>query len=732
MVGFKGTAKAPSLTARGRGTGLNPANRFEPYSLHVLPEALDKTPEEVLAGGVRLPTRVYVDASRTVLNRVDSPDLDFHWTLNPYRGCETGCVYCLSGETRILMADGTTRPLAELVGGEEIYGTLRRGWNRRLVKTRVLARWETRKPAYRVELEDGTSLVGSADHRFLTLRGWKHVYGTDQGADRRPHLTTNDRILGIGHGGSPPLRNREYMRGYLCGIIRGDGLIGHYEYERVGRGGANQHQFRLALTDREALARASTFLMGFGVATREFVFQKSLNGRRELNAIRTHARRHVQKIEQLVAWPDRPSLNWSKGFLAGIFDAEGSYSDGVMRIPNTDAAIINGITDSCRKLGYPFVCEVVSKGRKRAMEIVRITGGIREHMRFFQSVDPAILRKRNIEGVALRTGAKQVVAVEPIDRTVQLFDITTGTGDFIANGVVSHNCYARPTHETLGFSCGLDFESRLVAKPDAPRLLRSELASPSWKGEAIALSGVTDPYQPLERKLQITRGCLEVMAECRQPVSVVTKSRLVTRDIDLLSQVARYDAVTVGVSVTTLDPKLAAVMEPRASRPADRLRAVRQLADAGIPVMVYTAPIIPGLNDCEIPRLLEAAAEAGARSAHWMTIRLPHQVKTLFLDWLRTHFPDRAARVEGLIRQLHGGRLYDSRFDRRHRGRGPVSDQIASIFDVFARRYGLHKPLRKPTASAFRTPVDAQQLRLFEQAPPEKQDTGAMLWSRSA
>jgi DNA repair photolyase len=280
-------------------------------------------------------------------------------------------------------------------------------------------------------------------------------------------------------------------------------------------------------------------------------------------------------------------------------------------------------------------------------------------------------------------------------------------------------CYARPTHETLGFSCGLDFETRIVAKPDAPRLLRSELASPGWAGEAIAMSGVTDrvtdPYQPLEAKLRITRGCLEVMAECRQPVTVVTKSRLITRDIDLLSRLARHGAVSVAFSVTTLDPKLAAIMEPRASRPADRLRAIRELSAAGIPVLMYTAPIIPGLNDREIPSLLQAASEAGAQSAHWMMIRLPHQVKTLFLDWMRTHFPDRASRIEGLIRELHGGRLYDSRFGVRSRGRGPVAEQIASTFKVFARRHGLDKPLKRPSSSAFRRPADAAQLMLFEQ-----------------
>jgi DNA repair photolyase len=279
-------------------------------------------------------------------------------------------------------------------------------------------------------------------------------------------------------------------------------------------------------------------------------------------------------------------------------------------------------------------------------------------------------------------------------------------------------CYGRPSHETLGFSCGLDFETRIVAKPNAPRLLRSELASPAWCGEAIALSGVTDPYQPLEAKLQITRGCLEVMAECRQPVSIVTKSRLVTRDLDLLVRLARHRAVTVGVSVTTLDPALAAVMEPRASRPADRLRAVRELSAAGVPVMVYTAPIIPGLNDREIPRLLQAASEAGARSAHWMMVRLPRQVKTIFLDWLRTHFPGRAARIEALIRQAHGGRLYDARFGVRHRGSGPVVDQIEALFKLFAGRYGLDQPLRPPSSSAFRKPLDAGQLRLFPVTPP--------------
>ena len=277
-------------------------------------------------------------------------------------------------------------------------------------------------------------------------------------------------------------------------------------------------------------------------------------------------------------------------------------------------------------------------------------------------------------------------------------------------------CFARPTHETLGFSSGLDFETKIVAKPDAPVLLRRELTASRWKAEPIVMSGVTDCYQPLEGRLEITRRCLEVFAEFRQPVSLITKNRMIVRDRDLLAVLAEHRAVSVAVSLTTLDPKLTAVMEPRTSRPKDRLRAIGELADAGIPVSVMLAPIIPGLNDHEIPRLLEAATEAGAGSATWAMLRLPHQVKTIFLDWLRIHFPDRAGRVEAMIRQMHGGRLYEGRFGDRMRGHGPLAAQIAGSFKVFAARHGLNRPLPSPSSSAFRRPGDAAQMRLFDAA----------------
>ena len=250
-------------------------------------------------------------------------------------------------------------------------------------------------------------------------------------------------------------------------------------------------------------------------------------------------------------------------------------------------------------------------------------------------------------------------------------------------------CYARPFHEYLGFSSGLDFETKIMVKENAPQLLREELSSPKWKPQVIAISGVTDCYQPVERKLKITRGCLEVLAEFRNPVGVVTKNFLVTRDIDVLSELARHNAVKIYISITTLDMDLRKVMEPRTSPPAARLEAVRRLAQAGIPVGILMAPIIPGLTDHEIPSVLKAAAEAGAKSAGHVTLRLPHAVAPLFEQWLQSHFPDRKEKVLNRLRAMRGGKLYDSQFGKRMRGDGIFADQIDQIFDVARRRAGI-------------------------------------------
>lgn len=263
-------------------------------------------------------------------------------------------------------------------------------------------------------------------------------------------------------------------------------------------------------------------------------------------------------------------------------------------------------------------------------------------------------------------------------------------------------CYARPTHEYLGFSAGLDFETRIVVKPDAPELLARELSSGRWVPQPLALSGVTDCYQPVERRLQLTRRCLEVLVRFRNPVCVVTKNHLVTRDLDLLSKLAAHGAARVYLSLTTLDPALTSRLEPRASLPAHRLAAISALRRAGVPVGVLVSPVIPGLNDHEIPALLQAAAEAGAGFAWYTLLRLPHAVATLFEAWLERHFPLRKAKVLNQVRALRGGRLDDPRFGFRMRGQGPGADRLEALFELARRRAGLTADPPELSVAAFR------------------------------
>ncbi|GMU93251.1 MAG: radical SAM protein [Candidatus Hydrogenedentota bacterium] len=274
-------------------------------------------------------------------------------------------------------------------------------------------------------------------------------------------------------------------------------------------------------------------------------------------------------------------------------------------------------------------------------------------------------------------------------------------------------CYARPTHEYLGYSAGIDFETKILVKHEAPELLRRELMSRKWTPKTIAISGVTDPYQPIERKLELTRRCLEVLAEFRNPVGIVTKNRLVTRDIDLLGELARFNAASVAISVTTLDVGLNRIMEPRTSLPRHRLDAVRMLADAGIPVGVLMAPMVPGLNDEEIPSVLKAAADAGARFAGYVMLRLPYAVAPLFETWIKQHMPQRRDKILNRLRSMRGGDLYKSKFGERMRGEGFHADQIANIFAIASRKYGLDKPVFELSANAFRRP-EPGQLPLFE------------------
>lgn len=250
-------------------------------------------------------------------------------------------------------------------------------------------------------------------------------------------------------------------------------------------------------------------------------------------------------------------------------------------------------------------------------------------------------------------------------------------------------CYARPYHEFLGFSAGLDFETKILVKDDAPVLLRRELAAPRWQPKTLGISGVTDAYQPVERKLRLTRQCLEVLRDFRNPVAIVTKNHLVARDADVLADLARHQAAMVFVSLTTLDNDLAGRWEPRASRPAGRLAAIRELSAAGVPVGIMVAPLAPGLNDHEAPAILQAAAEAGAKFAGYTMLRLPHGVADLFERWLEQHFPERKDKVLGRVRDLRGGELNDYRFGSRMRGEGVLAKAMGDLFAVARTRAGL-------------------------------------------
>jgi DNA repair photolyase len=275
-------------------------------------------------------------------------------------------------------------------------------------------------------------------------------------------------------------------------------------------------------------------------------------------------------------------------------------------------------------------------------------------------------------------------------------------------------CYARPTHEYLGLSAGLDFETKVFVKHRAAELLRDFLARPNWQPETIAFSGVTDCYQPAEREFRITRGCITVAAECRQPIGVITKNSLVTRDIDLFQQLAAHNAIRVCVSITTLDAQLARTMEPRTSSPDARLRAIRELSAAGVPAGVMIGPVIPGLNDSEIPAILQAARDAGARGADYVLLKLPTTVREVFLEWLERSYPDRISRVLALIRSTRAGRLNDSQFGRRQRGTGNIADVIADTFQLWSTKLGFPDESTPLNREAFRPPQPTSgQLRLF-------------------
>jgi DNA repair photolyase len=642
-----------------------------------------------------LDTRFYEVRAKSALNRVPAVSrVPFAWTVNPYRGCSHACTYCTSGDTPVLLANGRTRPIEDLRIGDEIIGTERRGRYRRYVRTRVLDHWMTIKPVWDVRLEDGTRLLTSGDHRFLTERGWKHVINNPRSEPDRPHLTTNNSLLGTGRFADPPRQTEAYKRGYLCGMIRGDGALSEYRYPR-----GPAYHFRVALVDFEALRRAQRYLEDFSVKANERVFAAATGTHRELRSIYSGSRSSFETITDLVRWPRTASADWRKGFLAGIFDAEGSCSGQALRISKTDGALLHWTRESLDMLGFDTVLE--DDDHPNQHRVVRIRGGLKERLRFFHLTDPAITRKRTIDGMALKSDAKtRVVSIEPLGMRLPLYDITTGTGDFIANGVVSHNCFARPTHEYLELDAGRDFEKEIVVKVNVPEVLRKELARPSWKREHVAMGTNTDPYQWVEGRYKLMRGIWEAFRDARNPCSILTKSPLLLRDLDLIKQIAEVTDITACLSVPTLDEKAWRASEPHTPNPRARLEAVGELNRAGIPTGILIAPLMPGINDDpkQVERIIELAHANGATSIGGQTLFLRGSVREIFFEWLRSYRPDLVPRYEELY--ARGAYVPDKERRQIERASGLAAARVRSYDEEFRHRAGarLGPPRAAPPA----------------------------------
>jgi DNA repair photolyase len=647
----------------------------------------------------------YEVQAKSVVNRVpEASRMPFRWTINPYRGCQHACVYCVTGETPVLMADGRTKPLAQVRVGDQIYGTVKSGFYRRYALTTVLAHWSTIKPAYRVMLEDGTRLVCSGDHRFLTERGWKHVIGTEWGGPlQRPFLTVNNKLMGVGGFAESPKDTGAYRRGYLCGMIRGDGTIGHYP----NRSRHFVHQFRLALADSEGLARTANYLADVGIGCQGFTFSEESATHRRMMAIRAGGRDRVRTIERLIGWPENPTLDWRKGFLAGIFDAEGSYS-GSLRIPNTDPGIISWTVSSLESLG--FDCVVERSTRPNGLRCIRLRGGLREVLRFFHTVDPAITRKRSIEGMALKSDAKlRVAAIEPLGLELPMYDITTGTGDFIANGVVSHNCYARNSHTYLDLDAGADFDTKVVVKVNAPELVRKKMASPTWTGEHIAMGTNVDCYQRAEGRYRLMPGIIGALKDTANPFSILTKGTLILRDMDLLAEAAEVTDVGLNVSVGFVDKELWRSVEPGTPAPARRLEACAALNDRGLQCGVLMGPVVPFLSDspAQLDLAVRQIAAAGATHVMPIVLHLRPGTREWFFRWLGAHHPGLVGRYLDLYgRSAYAPKSYQAR----------ISGQVRELAD----KYGVGRT----------RPGSAHGRRTVPQRPARQAAPGALALPR--
>ncbi|MDT0142304.1 intein-containing Rv2578c family radical SAM protein [Microbacterium sp. PRC9] len=589
---------------------------------------------------------------KSALNHVPGASaMPFDWTVNPYRGCSHACVYCLHPDTQVLMADGRSKRIGDVRAGDEVIGTRREGSYRRYVRATVSAQWGTRKRAYRVTLADGTVLVASGDHRFLTERGWKYVQPAPAGSPQRPFLTTNNKLIGFGTGGltAATAETDAYRQGYLCGMIRGDGMMLKRPYPRSNRNGTSvAHRFRLALADSEALERSREYLRTAGAATTLRQFTPATAERRRMDAIFTSKAADYEAIGALIQWPASASPEWMRGYLAGIFDAEGSCSRGILRFSNSDDEILAMIGTSLRAHGFAFVQE---PPRPNGVSSVRLLGGLPARRRFFELTRPAITRKLNLISDAVKSDAPlRVVSIEDLGETIDMVDITTSTGDFIANGVVSHNCFARGTHEYLELDAGRDFDTQVVVKVNVADVLEKELRRGSWQHDPVMLGTNTDPYQRAEGRYKLMPGIVSALTESGTPFSILTKGTLLRRDLPLLQDAASQVHVTLAMSIAVFDDELQHLIEPGTPNATARLETVRAATEAGFRVTVFLMPIIPHLTDsiAAIDHALARIKAAGAVRVVYGALHLRPGAKQWFLEWLAERHPELVSSYRGL------------------------------------------------------------------------------------
>jgi DNA repair photolyase len=570
----------------------------------------------------------YEVRSKSIINRVPAASrMPFQWTINPYRGCSHACAYCLSGDTPILMADGSTRPLAELQPGDTVMGTMGAGPHRRYVPTTVLDHWSTSKVAFRVTLADGTRLVASGDHRFLTTRGWRHVSPAEAW---QPALAIGDSLYGVGHFAEPPKESHDYQAGFLCGLVRGDAA------RRAD-----------PPRDGDTWIRADAYLDDV-------------------------------PLHEALRWPELPTGGWHRGFLAGAFGATGRVDRLAVTFTSSDKAFLSRVTDALTHLGLPSRRPVGTRpGARFTVEIARdLWAALR--FRHLTGVADAPL---DASGIGVRSDKQlTVVDIEPLELTLPLFDISTGTGDFIADGVVSHNCFARNTHTYLDLDAGHDFDTKVVVKVNAGELLRRELAAPKWTGAHIAMGTNVDVYQRAEGRYKLMPQILAALRDFANPFSILTKGTLILRDLGLLKQAASVTDVSLSMSVGFVDETMWRAVESGTPSPRRRLDAVRRLTDAGFTVSVLMAPILPGLTDSDesIEETVAAIADAGAAGISPIALHLRPGAREWYAAWLTRTHPELAARYRDLFR---GGSYLPQSYQH----------ELGAKVRMAARRHGLHR-----------------------------------------